>query len=135
MGGNMMSGAMSMAGGMPATPELLARIDALPPADDQPDVDVDRHVGDRSPFSLRGFAQPWRAVLAFCETRRASGAFNERRLKQDEAWMWERIEAGLHQRFREHAAVRQALPALSAEVRAGRVAASVAARQLLGLMN
>ena len=82
-----------------------------------------------------GVAAFWQAVLAFCETRRTSGVFHERRLKQDEAWMWERIEAGLHQRFREHADVRQALPALSAEVRAGRVAASVAARQLLGLMN
>ena len=49
--------------------------------------------------------------------------------------MRERIEAGLRQRFKSHAAVREALPALTDDVRAGRVAASVAARRLLDLMN
>ncbi len=64
-GGGMMSGAMSMAGGMPLTPELLARIEALPPADDDPAVDVDLHARDQSPFSLRTFVRPWTAALAF----------------------------------------------------------------------
>ena len=49
--------------------------------------------------------------------------------------MWERIEAGLRQRFREHPAVRQALPAITDDVRAGRLAASVAARRLLDKLN
>ena len=49
--------------------------------------------------------------------------------------MWERIEAGLRQRFRQHPAVREALPAIADEVRAGRLAASVAARRLLDLSN
>ena len=49
--------------------------------------------------------------------------------------MWERIEAGLRQRFAQHPAVQQALPAMSEEVRQGRLAASVAARRLLDLMN
>jgi LAO/AO transport system kinase len=48
--------------------------------------------------------------------------------------MWERIETGLKTWFREHPAVREQLPALSAEVSAGRVAASVAARRLLDLL-
>ena len=49
--------------------------------------------------------------------------------------MWERIEAGLRQRFHDHPAVRQALPELTEQVRSGAVAASVAARRLLELLN
>jgi LAO/AO transport system kinase len=49
--------------------------------------------------------------------------------------MWERIEAGLRQRFRQHPAVRAALPPTSNDVRAGRLAAGVAARRLLDLMD
>ena len=45
--------------------------------------------------------------------------------------MWERIESGLKQAFRAHPQVRQLLPMLGAEVIAGRLAASTAARQLL----
>jgi LAO/AO transport system kinase len=77
----------------------------------------------------------WRAVTAFREQRQASGALLARRHAQDQAWMWERIEAGLRQRFRQHPAVRETLPQITGEVRAGRVAASVAARRLLELMN
>jgi len=58
-----------------------------------------------------------------------------RRRQQDQAWMWERVEAGLRQRFRQHPAVRAALPGIAEEVNAGRLAASVAARRLLDLMN
>jgi LAO/AO transport system kinase len=64
-----------------------------------------------------------------------SGRIALRRHTQDQAWMWERIEAGLHQRFNADPAVREALPAIAAEVRAGRLAPSVAARRLLELMN
>ncbi|MNW11798.1 membrane ATPase/protein kinase [compost metagenome] len=45
--------------------------------------------------------------------------------------MWERIDAGLKQAFRQHPAVRGLLPTLQADVAAGRVAASTAARNLL----
>jgi LAO/AO transport system kinase len=49
--------------------------------------------------------------------------------------MWERVEAGLRQRFRQHPAVRTALPGIIDDVEAGRLAASVAARRLLDLMT
>jgi LAO/AO transport system kinase len=49
--------------------------------------------------------------------------------------MWERIEAGLRQRFRSHPEVKAALPAALREVAAGRLAAGVAARQLLDLYH
>jgi LAO/AO transport system kinase len=77
----------------------------------------------------------WQAVLRFRQLQTASGRLTARRHAQDEAWMWERIDAGLKARFRAHPPVRELLPALSAEVRAGRVAASVAARRLLDLFH
>jgi LAO/AO transport system kinase len=81
---------------------------------------------------LEGF---WAAVSRFRELQTASGRLAARRHAQDQAWMWERIEAGLRQRFREHRAVREALPQAAEEVRAGLVAPSVAARQLLDLFG
>ncbi len=82
-----------------------------------------------------GLAEFWQAATRFRELQTASGRLTERRHAQDRAWMWERIEAGLRQRFKSHAAVRAALPQVTADVQAGRLAASVAARRLLDLMN
>ncbi|MBK7060931.1 MAG: methylmalonyl Co-A mutase-associated GTPase MeaB [Rubrivivax sp.] len=83
----------------------------------------------------QGLDEFWIAASRFRELQTASGRLAARRLAQDQAWMWERIEAGLRQRFRAHAAVRQALPHISDEVRGGRLAPSVAARRLLDLMT
>jgi ATP-binding cassette subfamily B protein len=48
---------------LPPSPELLAQVDALPPADDRPDVDLDRaRAGDRH-FSLRRLLRPLAAAL------------------------------------------------------------------------
>ncbi len=87
--------------------------------------------------ALKGTGLPdfWQAVSHFRQQRLADGRFAQRRHEQDQAWMWERIEAGLRQRFRQHPAVQQALPALSEQVRQGQVAASVAARRLLDLLD
>jgi LAO/AO transport system kinase len=82
-----------------------------------------------------GLAEFWRAVTAFRDRQAAGGRLRARRRAQDLAWMEERIEAGLHQRFRSHPAVRHALPAITDDVRAGRMAPSVAARHLLDLLN
>jgi LAO/AO transport system kinase len=80
-----------------------------------------------------GLAEFWQAVTELRNERQASGELAVRRHAQDQAWMWERIEAGLRQRFRNHPSVREALPAISDDVRAGRLAASVAARRLLDM--
>jgi LAO/AO transport system kinase len=74
-------------------------------------------------------------VQRFATRQREAGRFDERRTRQNEAWMWERIEAGLRQRFRAHPAVAAALAATADDVKAGRLAASVAARRLLDLFN
>jgi LAO/AO transport system kinase len=87
--------------------------------------------------ALQGTGLPafWQAVSDFRAAQETSGGLAARRHQQDQAWMWERIEAGLRQRFKQHAAVAAVLPAISDEVRAGRLAASVAARRLLDLMH
>jgi LAO/AO transport system kinase len=74
-------------------------------------------------------------VQRFATRQHEAGRFEARRTAQSEAWMWERIEAGLRQRFRAHPAVAAALAATTEDVRAGRLAASVAARRLLDLFN
>ena len=87
--------------------------------------------------ALKGDGLPafWAIVDEFRTLQAAQGRLVQRRSDQDRAWMWERISAGLQQRFRHHAAVQAALPRASADVRAGRTAPSVAARHLLALLD
>jgi ATP-binding cassette subfamily B protein len=47
-----------------ATPELLAAVDALPPADDVPGVDVARESARDREFTLGRFLRPYRVALA-----------------------------------------------------------------------
>ena len=73
----------------------------------------------------------WTAVIRFRELQTTNGRLALRRQQQSLAWMWERIDAGLKQAFRQDPAVSALLPALLEQVAAGRVPASTAARQLL----
>ena len=73
----------------------------------------------------------WSAVSEFKALQVNNGRFAIRRQQQALAWMWERIDAGLKQTFRQHANVQALLPELSQQVSAGQLAASTAARQLL----
>lgn len=86
-----------------------------------------------SALQASGLQDFWACIERFRATQARSGALQQRRRQQEQAWMWERIDAGLRQRFRAHSAVRAALPELQAAVLDGRVAASVAARRLLEL--
>ena len=88
-----------------------------------------------SALKASGLKEFWDSVTRFQGLQARSGRRDLRRHNQDQAWMWERIDAGLKQRFRNHPAVREALASISAEVKAGRLAASVAARRLLDLAN
>ena len=88
-----------------------------------------------SALKEQGIDQFWQQVERFRKLQTASGQWAQRRVQQAQAWMWERIEAGLRQRFRAHPAVQSALAGLQDEVVQGRVAASVAARRLLDLFT
>jgi len=73
----------------------------------------------------------WAKVLEFKALQEANGKFATRRQNQSLAWMWERIDAGLKQAFRQHPAVQMLLPQLTDDVIQGRMAASTAARNML----
>jgi LAO/AO transport system kinase len=75
----------------------------------------------------------WCQVQRFRERQAASGRLLARRHRQNQAWMWERIDAGLRSAFRHDLAVRRALPELLRQVEAGELLGSVAARRLLAL--
>ena len=77
----------------------------------------------------------WAAVQEFRRLQTANGRIASRRERQSLAWMWERIDAGLKQAFRQHPQVRELLPRLQQDVAAGRVAASTAARNLLAAQS
>lgn len=77
----------------------------------------------------------WQAVTRFRQLQEANGRLAARRKHQALAWMWERIESGLKEAFRQDPAVRALLPRLTNEVEQGTLAASTAARRLLDLMQ
>ncbi|MFT4243473.1 MAG: methylmalonyl Co-A mutase-associated GTPase MeaB [Acidovorax sp.] len=77
----------------------------------------------------------WNAVQEFRRLQAANGRLASRRERQSLAWMWERIDAGLKQAFRAHPQVKQLLPQMQADVAAGRIAASTAARNLLAAQS
>ena len=88
-----------------------------------------------SALKEQGIDRFWQQVLRFRQLQTDNGYMAQRRVHQAQAWMWERIEAGLRQRFRAHPAVQAALESLQDDVVQGRVAASVAARRLLDLFQ
>jgi len=63
-GGGGGGGMAGWASGLPATPELLARVDALPPALDLPDQTVADASVDEPTFEFRAFLTRWRTQLA-----------------------------------------------------------------------
>lgn len=77
----------------------------------------------------------WDAVREYRDLQTANGRLAGRRQQQARAWMWERIDAGLKQRFREHPRVREALEATQHAVIDGQLPPSTAARQLLELFD
>ncbi|KAA6221794.1 ABC transporter ATP-binding protein [Streptomyces albofaciens JCM 4342] len=69
--------AADAAPGMPATPELLARVAALPPATDTPDIDEERAARPEKSYGLRrllrGFGGPLAVALALVAVDAVAG--------------------------------------------------------------
>jgi len=86
-----------------------------------------------SALSGQGTEAFWEAALEFRRKQMALGRWDARRRRQALAWMWERIESGLRQAFRNDAAVKARLASTADEVAQGRQVASTAARDLLAL--
>lgn len=83
----------------------------------------------------KGVPELWDNIMRFQQLQKANGKFDTRRQHQAGAWMWDRIEAGLKNAFRNNDKVQELLPILSAQVNQGTMAASVAARRLLESMG
>jgi LAO/AO transport system kinase len=88
-----------------------------------------------SALKSEGITEFWDLVNQFQDIQTKYGHLKSRRQNQSQAWMWERIEAGLKQSFENNQAVQKLLPDLTRAVNAGEIAASVAARKLLDLMK
>lgn len=88
-----------------------------------------------SALQSQGIDAFWATVQRFEQLQSANGRFDTRRRRQAQAWMWERIESGLKQRFHAHPAVQASLASTLAAVTEGSLAASAAARQLLNLLD
>ena len=88
-----------------------------------------------SALKSQGIDTFWRFVEEFHHKRRATGEFDTRRKQQALAWMWDIVHARLNADFRDHAAVRHALPKTVRDVTEARIAPSSAARALLNLFE
>ena len=82
-----------------------------------------------------GLKEFWAQVLSFKQGLATHPRATRHRQAQSLSWMNDRIDAGLKQAFQSNPEVSQMLPALKADVLAGKVAASTAARQLLAAWN
>jgi LAO/AO transport system kinase len=101
------------------------------PHDPHSDMHWHPRVLKMSALQSQGLDAFWDAVSTFQRLQTANGLLAERRQRQALSWMWERIDAGLKQAFKNNPAVRAQLPAFTTAVQSGQMAASTAARNLL----
>ncbi|MBI4740707.1 MAG: methylmalonyl Co-A mutase-associated GTPase MeaB [Betaproteobacteria bacterium] len=87
-----------------------------------------------SALAKRGIPEFWAEVEHYRATMSETGEFDEKRRRQSVAWMWNLIDSGLHQHFRQHPAVRAALPGLSHDVAEARTTPGAAAQRLLSAL-
>jgi LAO/AO transport system kinase len=88
-----------------------------------------------SSLTGEGIPEIWQMIGEFRTAAEGSGAFAGRRREQEREWMHSLIEQQLRERFRAHPEIVRLLPELEAEVMAGRVPATAAARRLLDLFS
>ncbi len=84
-----------------------------------------------SALKSQGIDAFWNAITEYRDLQTANGQLALKRQNQAQAWMWERIHAGLRQQFSAAPAVRAALASTTEQVLRGALAPSTAARQLL----
>jgi LAO/AO transport system kinase len=82
-----------------------------------------------------GVAAFWNEVKQRHDALAAGGRLAGKRRRQALAWTWSLIDAGLRERFRNDAGVRDALPALMEQVAAGTQTPSAAATELLARLE
>ena len=88
-----------------------------------------------SALAGHGVGEFWQAVDDYRRILGAAGELAARRRHQALAWMWQLIDSGLRERFREHPGVRASLPELAQAVEQGATTPATAAHRLLNLVN
>ena len=88
-----------------------------------------------SALAGEGIAEFWQAIGDHRRALGESGELTARRRHQALAWMWQLIDSGLRERFREHPGVRASLPELAQAVEQGATTPATAAHRLLNLVN
>ena len=83
------------------------------------------------PSPAPGIDEVWDAIERFCAAVAADGELARARADQATAWLWSEVGDTLLDRFRADPVVAEALPGVEAEVAAGRLAPTRAARRLL----
>jgi len=80
-----------------------------------------------------GIAEAWEVVLHHREVLEASGQFTTRRAAQARDWMWSEVNDSLVAALQGDPEVCKQIPALEAAASEGRIAPTIAARQLLDI--
>ncbi len=88
-----------------------------------------------SALEMNGIDTIWQTVLQHQKAFVQSGELEQKRCKQALDWMWALIEEGLKDRFRRHGGVEKKLPDLLRAVEHGDLAPTVAAAELLFLLD
>jgi len=88
-----------------------------------------------SALELTGIEKIWQTVLNHRKTMSASGELDELRRHQALDWMWSLVEEGLKDRFHQHTQVKKRLPEIIRAVTKGNTAPTLAAGELLFLLD
>ncbi len=76
----------------------------------------------------------WKTIVEYLALTKGNGFFEKKRHDQNLQWMYEAIRQGLEDNFYAHGQVKQLLPGIAEEVKAGRKSAFAAAAELLRLV-
>lgn len=82
-----------------------------------------------------GITELWQKVLEHRTAMKASGEFAARRRDQQVKWMWSMLEQRMLARLRSEAPVRSKVKKIEAEVADGRLAAALAAEEIMKLLH
>ncbi|MBK8524047.1 MAG: methylmalonyl Co-A mutase-associated GTPase MeaB [Betaproteobacteria bacterium] len=84
-----------------------------------------------SALHKEGIAEFWENIENYRKALKPTGEFEQKRKHQALAWMWQMIETGLHQQFKDHPEVQASLARLSTSVENGLTTPAAAAHALL----
>jgi len=88
-----------------------------------------------SGLANEGLDHLWEQVRVYRDRMQASGEWQERRSRQQVAWMWDMLQQRMMEALRSNARTADRLKSLETEVREGRTAVSLAVDELAGLMG